>query len=186
MTLLNQTILNIMIDKAITLLSQSSLNDGRLVELLRKVPVEINYRMRTCGGRCQYKRNRYTGMAYEISVDINYDYASRATEEQVYNTVAHELAHAYHILLTQSTDHGGHWQRIHIAMGGTAERCHKVEVQKNTVHRHQVKDMTDGKTYTVSTRRLNQLRAYRLQDGTSRFICQSSYVKPQRTMTATA
>jgi predicted SprT family Zn-dependent metalloprotease len=179
----NQTILNGMIEKSIGLLEKSSrYNDSRLLAFLRKVPVTINTRLRTKGGLIRYRIQPYTKIAYDLAIEINPDYCLRATDEQVYNTVAHELSHAYHVLLTQSTDHGTMWQSIHRAMGGTAERCHKVEVQKNNVQRHQIRDLTDGKTYTVSTRRWNQLSYYRLLDGTARFVKQSSYIKPQPAM----
>lgn len=179
MQTLNQTILNGMIEKAINLLVGSSLHDAHLVALLRKVPVTINYRMRTAGGRVGYTRQPYTRAVINISVEINYEYALLAMEDEVQNTVSHELAHAYHILLTGSTDHGSQWQRIHLAMGGTAERCHNVEVRKNNVQRHKILDSRNGKTYNVTTRKWNTIKDWTIQ-GNPVFTKVESFIKGQQ------
>ncbi len=179
----NQTILNGMIEKVIALLENSSYADGLASQRLRSVPFTINYRMRTKGGVCKYIRAPYTKLISHIVVEINHDYCLRATEEEVQNTVSHELAHAYQLLITNDTDHGWMWQSIHRAMGGTAERCHTVEVQKNRVHRHKIVDARNGKTYTVSTRRWNQIR-YLAEGNHLRFTLQESYIKGQQPVMA--
>jgi len=181
MQTITQTILNGMIAKAIGLLEKSArYNDPHLITLLRQVPVTINTRLRTKGGLIRYRKQPYTGMVSGIQIEINYDYCTRTTEEVVYNTVAHELAHGYHLLLTQDTDHGSMWRNIHHAMGGTGEAYHNVEVQKNKVQRHKIVDARNGKVYTVSTRRWNQLRYISLDTGGARFKLQESYVKGQQ------
>jgi predicted SprT family Zn-dependent metalloprotease len=182
----NQTILNGMIEKVIALLEKSSYADALAIQRLRATPFTINYRMRTKGGCCKYRRQAYTKQAYDISIEIGHDFCMRATQEEVQNTVSHELAHAYQVLLTNDTDHGWMWQSIHRAMGGTAERCHQVEVQKNRVLRHKIVDTRNGKTYTISTRKWNQIR-YIAEGNHLRFKLQESFVAGQpQTAAATA
>ncbi len=182
----NQTILDDMIQKAIRLLETSQYNDPFSVACLRSVPVNINTRMRTNGGTCVYSRNRLSGDVSKIQINICHHYATVAPEEDIYDTVSHELAHAYQLILIRDTDHGPQWKRIHAAMGGTGERCHVAIVQRNQVQRHRILDQRDGKTYTLTTRRWNQISFLKLSDGRDRFIKQETFIKPQRVMSGAA
>lgn len=178
----NQTILNSMIEKALDLLQKSNFNDFLALFDLRSIPFSINTRMRTKGGVCSYLRQRSDGKISNIKIEICYQYALVATEEEIYNTVAHELAHAYELILTGKTDHGILWQKIHTSMGGTAERCHTVDVQRNQVQRHKILDRRDGKIYVLTTRRWNKISFLKLSDGKDRFVKQDSFIKPQMAM----
>lgn len=134
--------------------------DLKQVEQLRAIPVNINTRRRTVSGMCLYTRNPYTKLAIDIRLEFSHHYMERATVEEMRNTVAHEYAHALHVLRSGSTDHSFMWKSIHSALGGNASRTHMVEVKKNKVQRHKIIDRRDGyagKTYTVSTRRWNHL-----------------------------
>lgn len=169
-----------MIEKVIALLANSSHADGLAIQRLRAVPFTINYRMRTKGGHCKYIRAAYTKLVSNIVIEINHDYCLRATEEEVQNTVSHELAHAYQLLISGDTDHGWMWKSIHRAMGGTAERCHNVEVQKNRVQRHKIVCALTGKPYTVTTRKWNAIKDMKMWDGRPRFTRQQSYIRGQQ------
>ena len=172
----------IMRDRAIEALKASRYGEALsakqgLIEKLIGIPLSLNYRTRTRGGSCKWKRQAYTRHAYDISIEIGYEYATRATEIELENTVKHELAHAFHILLTHSSDHGSMWQMIHRAMGGTAERCHSVTVRKNIVKRYKIVDNKTGKVYNVTQRKLIALKTWPSVNGVERFSVQGVFTR---------
>ncbi len=173
-------------DKAIARLKSSHYgSDAIMIERLRTIPLTINYRSRVQGGSCKWKRMTYTRQAVDISIEIGYEFATRAPEQEVENCVSHELAHALHVLLTNDSDHGPVWQGIHRAMGGTAERCHTVQVRKNIVQRIKILDNMSGKTYIVSKRKWNSLKEY-VRNGSPRFTIQETFTRGGEPQLATA
>lgn len=152
--------INAMRDRAVELLKASHYGKfPETIEQLRNVPLTINYRTRTRGGSCKWNRLPYTRHATNVRVEIGHHFATRAPIKELENCVTHELAHAFHVLMTHDSDHGVMWQAIHRAMGGNAERCHSVDVKKNRVQRHIVKDLSTGRIYkAVSTRTWNRIK----------------------------
>lgn len=170
--MMNVTIntIHIMRDKAIELLKSSAWgSDPVLIERLRLLPLTLNYRSRTRGGSCKWMRQAYTKHAVDICVEVGYEFATRAPEHEVENCVKHELAHAFHVMLTHDSDHGTMWQSIHRAMGGTAERTHSVPVRKNIVQRVRFTDRTTNKTHVCTLRKWNYYKDVPLLDG-KRFV----------------
>ena len=46
------------------------------------------------------------------------------TDEQFYNTVAHEMAHAIAGFIFRDYKHGTYWNRIFTLLDGDGKRCH--------------------------------------------------------------
>lgn len=89
-----------------------------------------------------YRLKRVLGMAcyYDNTITINGTYLETATEEAVYNTVTHELAHFIAWRCYREPGHGRMWKYVHINLEGTAERCtnarlHGYNSVKNRVKR---------------------------------------------------
>lgn len=170
---IRQTISNFL-DVAIEHLKKTVWYDPILAERLRGIFVTLNTRTRTVGGSCNYTYNRYTGHALSFKIEFGMHYLERATLEEVRNTVAHEYAHAYHVMrvgvVKRESKHDYMWKSIHRAMGGNGEQFHQVEVQKNKVQRWIVK-VNDGsnRQLTFSTRTWNKAKDRLMADGTRRY-----------------
>ena len=126
--------------------------------LMAKLTIELNDRMRTRGGSCRW--THLNGTVLTVGIRLCSVFFERATAEQQYNTISHEFAHAYELILTGGeTSHGARWQSIHRAMGGNAERCHTVEMVRNKVKRHTLVNVLTGQIYNnVSTRMVNKCK----------------------------
>lgn len=62
-------------------------------------------------------------------IEISKDYLMAGSEEQIANTITHEIAHA---LLPPSAGHNSEWKRLHQKLGGNGERCGNIpEMAKN-------------------------------------------------------
>jgi ribosomal protein L20A (L18A) len=83
------------------------------------------------------------------------------SSEEQYKTTTHEIAHLIDMYYYRiSSKHGYRWQTIDIAMGGTGERCHKMEVKRNNIKRLVVKDNVTGRIYnSVTLRNYNKASA---------------------------
>ncbi len=68
------------------------------------------------------RRNRSFGLCSYRTKTISFSsiLIPNCTEEAIWNTVTHEVAHA---IAGHSAGHGYAWQRIHKQLGGNAERC---------------------------------------------------------------
>ncbi len=174
-------------DRAIEALKTSSYRtDTLMIERLRAIPLTLNYRSRTRGGSCKWHRLPYTRHAVNIQVEIGYEFATRAPEQELENCVKHELAHAFHVLMTHGSDHGFVWQAIHRAMGGTAERCHSVPVRKNVVQRIKFVDRKNGKEYVCTLRKWNHYKDIPWITEGMRFIFKEKFVRGGEPQLATA
>lgn len=84
-------------------------------------------------GLCSYKQfidHRTSKIIPKLTIRINAEMASLSRdnfEEIVYDTVTHELAHAIDFLINDKSGHEEFWQKLHIYLGGSGNRYHKME-----------------------------------------------------------
>lgn len=117
-----------MIDKALKACREKNPAWGVIVD-----PIEwiVNYRIRRVLGMARF---------YDNTITINGTYLETATDEAVYNTVTHELAHFIAYRYYREPSHGRMWKHVHMQLEGTAERCtnarlHGYNSTKNRVKR---------------------------------------------------
>lgn len=120
-------------------------------EALLDTRVGINTRCRTKAGFLAWSQVLRTACQFRLEIS---EYVHRNTsEEELYDTISHELAHLIQVKLAGSSDgHGPQWQSIHLAMGGNAKRCHVMKTTKRNA-RKRVKLERDGKVFFVTPRK---------------------------------
>lgn len=69
-------------------------------------------------------------------------------DAEKFNTVSHEFAHIVDYYVRGTSNHDAHWQRIHLAMGGTAARTHSYQVKRRMVTRYIMEDTHTGRILT--------------------------------------
>lgn len=85
--------------------------------------VNLNSRMRSCGGRARI--NRY---ARTSQIDMNYR-LHKDNPEQLVNTYLHELAHVVaNLRYNKNCGHDYLWKRVMAELGANDERCHTMDV----------------------------------------------------------
>lgn len=128
--------------------------------ITQMVKITFNERYRVRGGTCKFFRTMDRKSIRTLEIILSTSFMEKTDSEKHFQLVSHELAHGYHAFIRGKSDHGSEWRAIHRAMGGDGERCHSEEVIRNKVKRHEIKDIRNGKTYTVSTRRWNFIKQF--------------------------
>jgi hypothetical protein len=113
--------------------------------LERNLKVDVSDRYRTRAGTCAWTHDRHSGDILSMKVVFG---TAVLTEDSMYQTVAHEVAHAVAIVSKQDKGHGWIWQAICKKMGGNGQQYHKLPVVKNKVKR--VCIVCDGKPLYVT------------------------------------
>jgi len=148
------------IDRAFAAFEASSLHGMKNAahQVKSQYTWKLNHRMRVVGATARWKYIRITDALFDMSIDFNVDVFSRMPSYEQYNTTTHEIAHLIDMSYYRvSSNHGYRWQSIDIAMGGSGERCHKMDVKRNIVKRLVVEDTVTGKIYqNVTLRNYNK------------------------------
>jgi predicted SprT family Zn-dependent metalloprotease len=113
---------------------------------------EINPNLRRVLGCASYFLN---------SIEISGPYFNSASEDAVYNTVTHELAHFIAYKLYHCKGHGMMWKYVHANLGGTAERCTKAENYGYVPVRNVIKRVVlekGGKEFKITLARWHKQR----------------------------
>jgi hypothetical protein len=98
--------------------------------MLELVPIRVSGRMTRAAGMVRFRG----GSPFEIALSLPF-FADEANNLR--NTVTHEAAHA---VAGHAAGHGPTWKAIHRAMGGTAKRCHTMNLAEGfTARRDQPK-----------------------------------------------
>ncbi len=94
-----------------------------------KVTIKYDIRGKTAGyAGC--KLNRATREAYDLYLRFNREAIGKNWDEMVTQTIPHEVAHLVAYVFPQlgAKNHNYAWQRIDRSLGGSGERCHKMEL----------------------------------------------------------
>jgi len=113
--------------------------------------VEVSKRLRRCAGRCSYWR-----ATDELKVEFSAALFESMPEMEKTDTVIHELAHAICFRLKLDKGHGYEFKRVCRLMGGTGERCLKLEVgtvKRNLVKRWVLTRQSDPSKLFIRTRK---------------------------------
>jgi predicted SprT family Zn-dependent metalloprotease len=121
---------------------------------VRKLEIKNSGRLKTTAGQVQY--NLLKG---ESILKMNKRlFNTTGTIEDFRNTFSHELAHVVANFKHHARcGHDYRWKREHKALGGTAKRCHTMEVEhlRPKTKKHSYK--CDCSIYKLSTRRHNKV-----------------------------
>lgn len=93
--------------------------------------VEISYDMRgRAAGEAGCLFNRVTGEATQLRLRFNREAIAKNWDEMVTQTIPHEVAHLVSFCFPKlgAKNHNWKWAEIDRALGGTGERCHKMEL----------------------------------------------------------
>lgn len=118
-----------------------------------KMPrVEIRYdiRGRTAGmAGCRY--SRLTGEAQDLYLRFNREAIAKNWDEMVKQTIPHEVAHlvGYVHKRLGAKNHNWQWQQIDRSLGGTGERCHKMELTPGRKTNRYIYKLPCGEEITV-------------------------------------
>lgn len=113
--------------------------------------VVMSKRLRRCAGRCCYWRAKD-----ELKVEFSTSLFESMPEMEKTDTVIHELAHAICFRLSLDRGHGYEFKRVCRLMGGTGERCLKLEVgavKRNLVKRWVLVRESNPNTLFIRTRK---------------------------------
>jgi len=129
--------------------------------LEHKIRIEWSNRLTRSMGNCG--RDRWSdicGRSWVVKLSV--PLFSRATTEERYNTIIHEVCHAIDDYLNGRMDplmegHGPKWQKVMRACGITPTRYHNVDT-KGLRNQHEYECPTCGKLFKLSTRLHNQIR----------------------------
>lgn len=113
--------------------------------------IKIDSRLRVKAGEARMRtRNGVRSYSMRVSRVL----MERATPEDQFQTISHELAHLLEYAIRGDSDHKALWQSLHLAMGGDAKRCHEIDVTdlRNTVKRVMVIDTKLNKKYYLRER----------------------------------
>jgi predicted SprT family Zn-dependent metalloprotease len=124
----------------------------------QKTFFEINARLTRCAGRA------WSNGKVEISLGF---FSNDANDGEFANTITHEIAHVVaRDVYTQRRikPHGPEWQAIHRLFGGTAARCHTLELADSYASRKRTVTLPCGCGCGQSMR-LGPTQAKRVQAG---------------------
>lgn len=89
---------------------------------LRTILIQTSVRMTRRAGQANYRKN-----SIQLSVPFFSDEGN--FENGLRNTVTHEMAHLIvGVEGRNGQPHGPQWRRVHVALGGTGERCHSFDL----------------------------------------------------------
>lgn len=98
------------------------------------ITISLNTRMRTIGGRC-----RINILNSKCIIHLNKQLFDTISDEEKYDTISHELAHAMCFVYKLGRNHDYGWQIVHREMGGSSSRTHDNIVIGNKVRKVLVK-----------------------------------------------
>lgn len=137
-------------------------------ELKPALPVRWNRRLRTSMGRAKCRLDK--GRWVPVAVEFNPRLWARATPAERRETVIHEVAHIIaNVRHQQSCGHDARWQAVMVELGGSLERCHKVEASDMRLARIE-KACPSGCGWTMHRSRAGWTRL-RKKTRTHRFTC---------------
>lgn len=113
--------------------------------------VVMSNRLRRCAGICRYWRLKDI-----LRVEFSAPLFASISEMDKTDTVIHELAHAVCMRLGLDKGHGYEFKRVCKAMGGSGERCIKLEagvVKRNLVRRWVMVRKSDTSKLHMRTKR---------------------------------
>lgn len=111
---------------------------------------EVNPNLRRVLGVATYFLN---------SIEISGPYFNSASDDAVYNTVTHELAHFIACRVYNCKGHGMMWKYVHTNLGGTAARCTNAQEHGYVPVRNVIKRVIlerGGKEFKITLARWNK------------------------------
>lgn len=151
MSITNHTPYPHLVDRAIAASDAAGLPPIKDINL----KILMNPRHRTKGGVCKFYR-----ATRECIVELNELLFQSINDEERYDILSHEIAHAicFHYGIGAKHDFG--WQSVHRKLGGTSEHCHQhfKEIKHNMVRRVVAKDNRTGKLEFLTTNFSNRLK----------------------------
>jgi len=115
--------------------------------ICEKISWSVNPNLRRVLGCARY---------YKWTIEMSGPYVESASEEIVYNTVTHELAHFISMFHFHSSGHTPMWKRVHMSLGGSAQRCTDAAAGGYHAVRNVVKRVIvgrEGKEYRCTPKR---------------------------------
>lgn len=115
-------------------------------------PIEIRYDIRgRTAGYAGWKVNRWTGEKSSYCLRFNREAISKHWDEMVQSTIPHEVAHIVCAVFPQlgGDNHNWKWAQIDRELGGTGERCHRMELTPGRVTNRYIYKDSMGKEITV-------------------------------------
>lgn len=122
--------------------------------------IKIDSRLRTKAGEASWSRNRASGVV-KLSMRVSSLLMQRASHEEQFQTISHELAHLLELAVHNDTNHKARWKQLHMWMGGDGKRCHDISVENlgNKVVRIMVTDTKLNKNYFLRRRAYERQKA---------------------------
>jgi hypothetical protein len=149
-----------MIDSAFaSLMSASNLPSIKNAAMKAKeVHWEMSNRMRISAGLARARIVNRADKTFEVlncKVQFSSALFARMTDEEKFNTVSHEFAHVVEYYARGTSDHGMLFQQIHRQMGGSGNRCHKIDTTGLRNNRKRVKlfDRGTNKEYILTPKK---------------------------------
>jgi predicted SprT family Zn-dependent metalloprotease len=92
-------------------------------DLIGKITLRWNHRLRTTAGRANYGHRR---------IELSSAIWEHFTEQQRYQTLVHEVCHIVnrHLNGRNANPHGWRWKMLMVKMGLSPDRCHDLDCQK--------------------------------------------------------
>jgi hypothetical protein len=115
---------------------------------------EMNSRVRRVLGRAKMNAifNRY-------KIELNSAYSETVDEENLYNTIVHELAHIIAFRVYRDKGHGYYWRSVFLILDGDGKRCAMPGEGGYTAVRNRIKRIIlekGGKEYKITPNRYNR------------------------------
>lgn len=115
--------------------------------------IDIRYDLkgRAAGMAGGTSRSRLTGKVMGLYLRFNREAIEKNWEDMVKQTIPHEIAHlvAYSFPQLGADHHNWKWAQIDRALGGTGERCHRMELTPGRKTSRFVYKDSDGKEVQV-------------------------------------
>lgn len=145
--------------------------------------VDIRYDIRgKCAGMAGAASvNRYTGEVKGLYLRFNREAITKNWDEMVNQTIPHEVAHivAYVHRRLGAKNHNWAWQQIDRALGGTGERCHKMELTPGRRTTRHLYRLENGLEFKIGPKHHSGLQAGKygyLKDKKGNYIRANNYV----------
>lgn len=122
--------------------------------LITDIKWSVNSRMKRTLGRARMNQL----LAY-YAIEISENYFNTATEDGIYNTVVHEIAHIIAYRAYKDPGHGHMWRTVFTILGGNGERCAKPGENGYQAARNRVKRIIlekNGKEFKITPNRYNR------------------------------
>ena len=117
------------------------------------VRIFFNARLKSTGGRA---RKAMGAGAHEL--ELNPAVMKNASPDERFNTVSHELAHCLDYQIRGRSNHDATWKALHVAMGGSAKRCHSINMKGVKGRVWFVKCKKTGKQWWVTQKKAGKVK----------------------------